>query len=236
MDGVYETRLTLKSRDVDPYQNIRLSKLAELLQEASIAHTEELGFDRTKTLDKGLLWIIIQQRLQIRRLPRYDETVVVKSWPGEMMHVLFPRYYQVETEAGEVLVRSSALWMLISSETRGMIFPEQWGVIIGGVTTGEEIPLPETVQPLECHSSATLNVGFSLCDLNGHMNNTRYFDLAADRIPDFAAGKMPKEIGVQYTSEARLGTVIRIGTARTENGWAVTGDGEKNIFRMKIVF
>ncbi|MBR4446600.1 MAG: hypothetical protein IKS37_11970 [Solobacterium sp.] len=52
---MYRTSLKLKNRDVDYYRRLRLSRMMELFQEASIAHTETLGAGREKTLDRGLL-------------------------------------------------------------------------------------------------------------------------------------------------------------------------------------
>ena len=91
--SVYSREMLLRSRDVDMFRRLRTSELFRLLQEASISHTEELGMGRDKTLDKGLLWILLLQRADIDRMPEYDEKVVLKSWPGKTMHLLFPRYY-----------------------------------------------------------------------------------------------------------------------------------------------
>lgn len=181
--SVYREELLLRSKDVDLHRRLRTSRLFELLQEASIRHTEQLGMGREKTLDKGILWVVGLQRAEITRMPVYDEQIVLKSWPGETMHFFFPRYYQVETAAGEVLVRASAMWMLVDSETRKLVNPESYGVVIDGVRTGEEIRMPSAPVRLETTETRPFRVPYSYVDLNGHMNNTRYFDLAEDCIP-----------------------------------------------------
>ena len=131
--SIYREELLLRSKHVDMYRRLRTSELFRLLQEASIRHTEELGMGRDKTLDRGILWVLGLQTAQIRRMPEYDEEIVLKSWPGKTMHLFFPRYYQIETAAGEVLVRASALWSLVDQETRKLVFPEKYGVVIEGV-------------------------------------------------------------------------------------------------------
>ena len=101
--SIYREELLLRSKDVDLHRRLRTSRLFELLQEASIRHTEQLGMGREKTLDKGILWVVGLQRAEITRMPVYDEQIVLKSWPGETMHFFFPRYYQIETADGELL-------------------------------------------------------------------------------------------------------------------------------------
>ena len=89
--SVYRQELLLRSKDVDMFRRLRTSELFRLLQEASIRHTEQLGMGRDKTLDKGILWVLLLQSAEIARMPEYDERIVLKSWPGRTMHLLFPR-------------------------------------------------------------------------------------------------------------------------------------------------
>ena len=140
--SIYRYSYRILSSDTDANRRLRLSRLFTMLQEASIAHTTALGMGREKTLDRGLLWIVTLQQATIARLPEYDEPIRLVSWPGKMMHLLFPRYYRIEDEAGNALVEASALWALMDEKTRRVVFPEQYGVKIRGVHTGKEIPLP----------------------------------------------------------------------------------------------
>ena len=141
MSGIYERELLLGSEHVDCFRRLRVSTLMELLQTASIRHTEELGMGREKTLDKGLLWVIARQHVIVERMPVYDERIIVRSWPGETMRVLFPRYYEIASAAdGAVLVKGSAVWSLMDVESRTTAFPDEYGVEIEGVETGREIP------------------------------------------------------------------------------------------------
>ena len=233
---VYEERFLLRSKDVDMFRRMRTSLVFERLQEASIRHTEQLGMGREKTLDKGILWVIGMQRAEIARLPEYDETVVLKSWPGDMMHLFFPRYYSMETEAGEPLLKASAMWMLIEQEDRSLVFPEEYGVQIAGVVTGGEIAQPGKPRRMECTDETTFTVPFSYVDLNGHMNNTRYFDLADDVLPAPAAGKKLREIQTEYVSEARFGEQMTVKWAHDGDDYYITGECGKPRFRMRLKY
>ena len=99
---VYTTQMRLRNRHVNCYRRMRTSTLFELLQEISICHTEELGMGREMTLDRGLLWVVTLQRAEIHRMPEYDEAVTLETWPGDTLHLLFPRYCRLLGEGGEV--------------------------------------------------------------------------------------------------------------------------------------
>lgn len=235
--SVYEKRLRLRSCDVDMHRRLRLSGLFSLIQEAAIAHTEQLGMGRERTLDKGLLWIVTLQSAQITRMPAYDETIVLHSWPGKTMHLLFPRYCAIDTTAGEPLIRASALWALIDAGTRKLVFPERYGIAIDGVVTGEEIDLPTAPRPIECTERRDFTVPFSYVDLNGHMNNTRYFDLAEDCLPDAAAGRPLRAVGTEFSREARFGETLPLRWGREGGRWFFTGGADDALlFRMSLTY
>ncbi len=234
--SVYREEIHLRSKDVDLYRRLRTSELFRLLQEASIRHTEELGMGRDKTLDKGILWVLTLQRCEIARMPEYDEHVVLKSWPGQTMHLFFPRYYSMETAEGEPLLKASALWCLVDQQSRKMVFPEKYGVEIQGVRTGEEIALPGAVRRQDCREERRFRVPYSYVDLNGHMNNTRYFDLAEDTIPAAEEGKRLSRICVEYTAEARLGEELTLRWTREGERCYLEGGGERPCFRMELLY
>ena len=234
--SVYQKQLRLRNRDVNLYRRLRTSTMFELMQEASIRHTEELGMGREMTLDRGLLWVVTLQRAEIARIPEYDECVTLESWPGETMHLLFPRFYRLLGEKGETLVSASALWALVDAETRRMIFPDRYGVRIDGVVTGHEISLPSPPRRAEGGDSLSFTVPFSYVDLNGHMNNTRYFDLAEDVLPPAAEGHALRELSVEYANEARLGETIAITREQAEDAFYLSGETGRKIFRMRFIF
>lgn len=233
---VYRLEHTLLSSDVDLHQRLRTSRLLEMLQEASIAHTEALGAGRAVTLDQGILWVVALQRIHIARMPRYDERIVLESWPGETMHVLFPRHYLLSSATGEELVRASALWMLLDRQTRRMSFPERVGVCVPGTSRMGELPLPDKVAEKSCDRYANYTVPFSVCDLNGHMNNTRYLDLVEDLGSFARRGLTPHLIQCEYAAEARLEDRLRIGWREDESGAYFCGEREHPCFRIALSF
>lgn len=231
---VYTSQMRLRNRHVNLYRRMRTSTLFELLQEISICHTEELGMGREMTLDRGLLWILTLQRAEITRLPEYDELITLETWPGDTMHLLFPRYCRLLDEGGNVLASTSALWALMDQQTRRMVFPDRYGVKIDGVTTGNEIALPSPPRRAEGGEVSRFTVPFSYTDLNGHMNNTRYYDLAEDLLPGEVLRRSLREIAVEYANEAKLGNELSVTVAQDGDSYRISGETDRKIFRMLL--
>lgn len=236
MSGVFERSLLLGSEHVDCFRRLRASTLFELLQTASIRHTEELGMGRDKTLDRGLLWVIGRQYAVIARMPEYDERIILRSWPGKTLRVLFPRYYEILSERGETLVRASAVWSLMDRETRSTVFPDEYGIEIAGAENGRELPYLTKLKTPETPHAFDFSIPYSYVDLNGHMNNTRYFDLAEDGIPAAKSGKLLREVRVEYSAEARLGATLHVYWGEEDGSYYVNGSTERVCFRMNLVY
>ncbi len=233
--SVFETAHTILSSDVDAAQRLRLSSLFVMLQEAAIAHTTALDMGKDKTLDKGLLWVVTLEELRIERLPRYDEPVVLTTWPGRNMHLFFPRYFRMNSANGTFLLDASSVWGLMDASTRSLVFPEEHGIRID---EAPEAPLPMPKRPVlpEMEEAGVFTVPWSYTDLNGHMNNTRYFDLAEDRMPPSLRKKEIRRIRVEFSAEAAEGTDIRLYAAASENTYCMEGktEGGSRGFRLAL--
>lgn len=230
----YEITYKILSSDTDRLRRLRLSRLFTFLQEAAIAHTEALGAGRAKTLDRGLLWIVTLQQAKITRLPEYDETVTLQSLPGETMHTFFPRYYRMTDQSGNELVNASALWALMDCETRGMVFPDRVGVAVPGAEVPWQTFLPRPPKLPENAETSTFCVPYSYVDLNGHMNNTRYLDLAEDLMPDALRSKDVREVLTEYTGEAPCGELLELQLQTDAAEVRLSGTAKKRLFRLLI--
>jgi acyl-ACP thioesterase len=242
----YEKKILIRSEQVDMTRRLRMSELFRIMEEASIAHTEELGCTRDRTLDRGLLWIITRQQAEIEELPAYDEEITVRSWQGDMMHVFFPRFYEIE-RAGRVIVRGQALWMLIDEENRQMVMPEDYDIFIPGRPGSDDMMLAPVVIPSELREEESGDDGsgragagivirqdlvtrFSQVDINGHMNNTRYFDIIDDALytMDFASGtekRVPALVRANYLSELRAGDCFTLTGYAERSSDSATAEG-----------
>ena len=219
------------------FRKLRISKLFEFMQEAAIHHTEALGAGRAKTLDRGFLWVVTMQHAEISRLPEYDEKVKLVSWPGDTMHVMFPRYYELVAENGDVLAKGSAVWMLMDVNDRGMIFPDEEGISINGVRTGREYTLPRPLKPVETERHVPFTVPFSFADINGHLTNTKYFDIAEDITSLSSSGKTPRYVAAEYSGEARFGETVDIAIKEEENLVFLNGTKDsKKVFKVRIEY
>ena len=232
----YRLEYKVLASDTDPNRRLRLSRLFTLLQEAAIAHTEALGFGREKTLDRGFLWVVTHIQLKIHRLPEYDERVLLESVPGQTMHSLYPRYSRLTGADGSTLLTASAIWTLMDQKTRTMADPAETGVEIEGMEADWDCGFPRAPKAPAAGPAELWTVPYSYTDLNGHMNNARYLDLAEDRLPEALRDRPLRELLVEYAAELRLGETVRLCRQAEENSFRIAGSTQKRVFRINFEY
>lgn len=228
---------TIRSEQVDVHRRLRPSALFLMLQQIALDHCKTLGLDTDVTLHRNLLWVVTRYHVEINRLPRYEETVTLETWPGATRRVLFPRYFRMKDADGSVLLRVSSVWVLIDGATRSMISPKAYNLEpIEGRVEGDELPYnvpPETIAP---QRTEQFTVPYSFLDLNGHMNNTRYFDLCGDLIADETEGLQIKSISAEYQNEIHYKETVAIGIGRRDMDYTFTGTADRPCFRIGLSF
>ena len=218
MTPVYTKKVKIFSADTDRFDRLKLSRLLGCLQEAAGDHSALLGAGRQTLAEKNLFWAITRHRVQITRLPRAGEKITLETWPMPTTRTAYPRSTVALDEDGQVLFRAVSLWVLMDTDRRAMILPGKSGVLVEGLLRGDELTVPAGLLPGKLAKQDCRQVRFTDLDCNGHMNNCRYLDWAADVLPSgFHSGHPVRDISVRYHSEAREGEVIHLGWELEEN-------------------
>lgn len=237
----FDKTITIESASVNIRRVLRTSSLLRMLQELTIAFTEAEGVTRRETLDRGLLWVIAKQAFDIKRIPAYDETITLRCYALPTMHMFFPRYYEVYAGEEKPIITGTTLWLLMDETKRSMVLPEVYGIHLNGGDSPAGFDIPKMISmPKEEDgiSEKLVTAPFSFADINGHINNAHYFDIAEDAIP-FEEVKLLEPAGfeAEYEKEILPGDKVRLTYMKAADGWYFRGtfaDDGKDAFRIHI--
>ncbi len=243
MEPIYEMHFTLSHMHVDCFGYAKPSVLLYLVQEAAGEHCALLNVDRAHLSGKHLFWAVTRTRVQVTRLPRLGEAVTVKTWPMPTTRVAYPRSVVAYDADGKELFRSITLWVLMDEQTRAMVLPGKSGVMVDGTLTGLELAVPHAIAARPMASTCRRQVGYSLLDQNGHMNNTRYMDWLDDLLPSaFHRQHRVQEFTLCYLNEAREQDEIDLhfeltdGPTLTVDAQRESPAGKDRIFSAQVLY
>lgn len=201
---MYQKKYYIGSNDVDQFLELKLPSFFRMMQDIATEHAEVLHIGKADTIDQNLYWVITRIELDIIRMPKYLETVLLKTYPGDDMRFIFPRYFQLEDLEGNVLIKASSIWMVLSRENHRVVLNPFNGFKAPTEHLEGEQALPEKCVVSDGVLVETRKVRYSDIDLNGHLNNTKYIDYIIDmHDSDFYKKNRIKHFLVNYEKELK---------------------------------
>ena len=243
MEPIYQQEFHITDNCVDCYGRLKPSTLLYYVQDVAGRHFDRISMDYDSLAEKGMIWAIIRQKVQISRVPQRGETIRVETWPMPTTRVAYPRSVVAYDESGNEVFRSISIWVLMDINSRSMILPGKSGISVAGTLRGNELAAPNALPAKNLLNHRSRTVSFTDLDRNGHMNNTRYLDWIDDLIPSaFHRDHDLKELTVCYLSEAREGQDLSMQWGFLEDGslqvdaHRMTGEKDERIFSAKLTF
>ena len=225
----------------DYFGRLKPSALMMFLENVAVEHVSGLGFgwDYT-TRELNAAWIIVRTRVALKRPPLYGETLRLRTWAATPKNAYFPRETEIFAEDGSI-GEASAVWVLADVDTRKILPPARFYELTGFRHRGDpRFEAPARISTaLEYRNAESFAVRYSDLDMNRHVHNTRYIDMAEDHL---AVEREPdlwvKGINIGYAAETREGETLVIsdaveGLRRFVRG---TDPNGKKKFDLELVF
>lgn len=226
-NGIEEER-SLLSCDVDFKGRWRPSAIFIAMQELAGRHCALLGVSREELVKRGIVWVLLRVKLDIKHYPSMGETVRIKTWTGTTNRALFPRFFSFEVN-GKVLGSASSQWMLVDVDQHRMVLPSQYGI---AVEAGGEPPIsaPERLRyAFVPDRTVERCVSYSDIDVNCHMNNARYVEWILDLFPPARyEHNVMKTLQINYVAEAKPGEKIYLELTEQNADFHLRGVYEKS--------
>jgi medium-chain acyl-[acyl-carrier-protein] hydrolase len=211
---------TICSYDIDPQLTARLPVLCGFMQEAAYHHAEHLDLGHSQLLQKNLGWVLARQRIEVTRLPKWGETVKLRTWPSGRDRLFFYRDFEIKDGDGKRILLASTAWFVIDMAKRERVSSDFYLDIdlpeVGTKVFSEKLG---RLKGCGCGNGESVAVNYGDLDMNGHVNNVRYIEWVLNRIPlDFHQAHRIQSLEVNYLAEAVYGHVVSICTTEPEPG------------------
>jgi medium-chain acyl-[acyl-carrier-protein] hydrolase len=178
-----EETFNVKTYECWPDGNIKIACLMQYLQEVAARHAEQLGFGIDRLNKINSYWILSNIKIQIDKLPEWNDEITVKTWPSGHNRLIATREFVGRNQNKGELFRASSQWMILDKKSNrpknlfrlDLELPE-----IGHKVLSEELP---RLEPQGDYSEIDrIIVPYSSIDLNGHVNNTEYVRWGVDAL------------------------------------------------------
>ncbi|MBN1815938.1 MAG: hypothetical protein JW828_01170 [Sedimentisphaerales bacterium] len=200
--NLWQPEFTVKTYECGPERTIRLPALMQHMQEAAATHAEQLGFGMNKLAPIHSFWVLWNLRIEIRRLPQWNEVYTIRTWPSGGTRVVATREFVGMDREGNELFTAGSQWMVLNrknSKPRNLHKLDIENLPIGPAAYSAGM---ERLEPRgDYQLIETMRVPHSAIDMNGHVNNTEYVRWVLDAVCQNSPYKPLKYIQMQFLSE-----------------------------------
>lgn len=219
-DFYFERTYDVNSHDCDYNNVLRPSGVLRYLQETANLHIEAVnyGYDFCKSMGKA--FVLSRVAVDLTEPIYAYEKIVGRTWACACRGVSFNRCSCLLKE-GRMAAKLSSVWALVDFEHKSLVRVADSGLVL---PEGEPLSLCAPLkfripQTLSLEKVGTYKVGYSVCDRNMHMNNTRYPDMLCDFLPSLERKRLA-ELSLSYLKEGHIGKEMTIYAAKEEESGA----------------
>lgn len=221
------------SFQVHPNGKIRLTCLADLLQEIAWRHADSADFGRN-LLESKQMWVLSRLEIKVEKFPKWGDRLQLFTG-GRGAEKLFAfREFMVWDQDQQVVARAMSSWLLLHTETKRIQKPDL--VLPPKLFDPANAPVwqPEKVGVKgELSAQEEIQVRQSDLDLYHHVNNTSYIRWVENFLAD--AGFFPSQISINYLSECLSGDRVVLSLFETETEKFIEGKvKDKAVFVARV--
>ena len=232
-DFQFEKIFEVGSFQVHPDGKIRLTSLADLLQEIAWMHADSADFGRN-LLESQLMWALARLEIRVFVFPKWGDKIRLFTG-GRGADKLFAfREFMVWDQNGNVLARAMFSWLLLNITTKRIQRPEQ--VLPSHLFDPKNKPSwqPEKISVSgKLLQSETIKVRPSDLDLYNHVNNTSYIRWVENSLNQ--QGVYPIQIAINYLAECLAGDVVDLSVfSEGERYWVEGKVDAKLMFTAQV--
>jgi len=234
MNYLYEGKKRINYYDLDMSGKIKLSALLRMVHVAAEENANDIGIGFEVLSKLNISFVLQRFGVKVIRMPSYNETVTIRTWPESIARGTFLRKGDMYDENGNKIMEWASLWILFDIKNRKILKPSALPVLLpnlegyGVILIPQKINIPKDINEWgKNHSRHKKTVRYAEVDTNIHMNNSIYGDLIGNALypSEESLKQVPvwKEIHINYLGETRLGEEIDIETQYHGNEYLIVG-------------
>ena len=209
---IFKENFKMGLTDIGKNNSIKNIAILKMLENIGSYHSDVAGYGANDTPIKKLTWILLDWKLKVLNRPNYGQTLEVHTWAREGNRFLTYRDFEIYDENKNLCAIATSKWTLVNIEEGSMSkiteeVIDKYNVEEKEVFPGEKLDRLQT--PENFISSIKYTVIRKDIDINKHMHNLYFLDLAYEALPEEVYNNSSFDnVRIMYKKEINLGDTI----------------------------
>jgi acyl-ACP thioesterase len=235
--SIYHRNWEIDFTQCAPNGLMKYTDLCNILQLTAGYHAEMGGISFSEMQQFSQAWVLSRMRVEIERLPKWKETVIVRTWIVSLENSRSVRALEVYAD-GEKIVGCETYWAVFNTNFRrpeALALPhehyEKYADVFATKERVRKIMFFETVKAVTKHK-----VVVSDLDIVNHVNNVKYLEWCLDTIDSWTLlHSRIDAFEMNFMKELMLGEEVCIEEMKTEKNpiFSISKEG-KSCFALEL--
>lgn len=200
-------------RDIDGQNYITDKGLLAAMEDTGGIHSEIAGYGIIDLPKTHRFWMILSWHVEIIRRPKFNETITIHTWSKPCRRLYVYRDFEIYDSEGKLIATAGSKWVFINTDNGSIVKANDemfstYQIEPDKASTDPSL-LDKLKEPEKYSNVVSYTINREMIDLNGHVHNLNYLDLAYKALPEEAYEKEFKKIDIMYKKEIKLDDTVK---------------------------
>lgn len=209
-----ENEYTVKLSEIGNENKVTNKAILSYLEDIGGIHSNIAGYGVLEIEKTHLSWILLGWKVQVIRRPKYAEKIKIKTWSKGIEKFYTYREFEVYDEQEKLIIKASSKWVLLDIK-KGKVVRIKPELIAKynpepNKSVFETEEFDKIKEPKEYQFETEYAVRRADIDINNHMHNLNYIELANEALPEkIYKNNTFNDIKICYKKEIKLGECVK---------------------------
>ena len=222
---MFSTNYEIGVDNLDKNRYVNDKEIFRILENAFAKHSNSLKVGLEDIIKMGYTIVLLSWKLEINNRPKYKDKLKVNTWVKETSKMYFYRDFEIIIN-DEVAIIATSKWMLLDIKTFKPIMNLE--LIKKQNTIDKDVFETRDIKRLKELDNYSKKLKYYIrksdIDLNNHVHNLNYIDMALEVIDD----KYYSNIEIEYLKEIKYNDKISIMSEKINDKYYIKIYNETN--------
>ncbi len=185
----FEHDFEIGLRDIERPNYLSNKSILAFLENIGSYHSDSINFGLNNLPQTHSSWVLLGWKVKVLKRPIYEDKLHIVTWAREVEKFSTYRDFEIYNQNNELVAIATSKWVLIDTNTGKLrLIPEDLINLYRPenkkVFSDEEAVLSKLSDPDKYDLESIYTVSRSQIDLNKHMHNLYYLDMAYEALPE----------------------------------------------------